>query len=227
MVFTEEQLDSFTVPLHCPKGRQLPLGQLPAVRAVLRDCHWGLNNSWNSHWSCEPIMQWGTGQSQSIFRPTNHKRVMPANRRPCLIPHWRSYCHPGRTVEQSKKQPSMPALCDPGGEVQKYQFWHLCQHKHSKLQWWGKVHFPGWELTPWCLEMHIFSGKLGPHWFRQRFGTCLVPNHYLNKSWLYQSRNQCQRNLICNTNIAVEWNKSKIKYLKFVLSLFPGRNMFR
>ena len=32
-------------------------------------------------------MQWGTGQSQSIFRPTNHKRVMPANWRPCLIPH--------------------------------------------------------------------------------------------------------------------------------------------
>ena len=49
-------------------------------------CHWGLKNSWNSHRSFEPIMQWGTGQPQSIFWPTNHKRVMPANLRPWLIP---------------------------------------------------------------------------------------------------------------------------------------------
>ena len=58
-------IDTFTVPLHRPNGRQ------PAVRAVQRDCHWGLKNS--SHWSCEPIMQWGIGQSQTIFTPTNHK----------------------------------------------------------------------------------------------------------------------------------------------------------
>ena len=87
------RLDSFTVPLHSPNGRQLP-----AVRAAQRDCHWGLNSSWNSHWSREPIMQWGTGQSQSIFRPTNYKRVMPANWTPYLKPHWRSYCHQARTV---------------------------------------------------------------------------------------------------------------------------------
>ena len=83
--------DSFTVPLHGPNGR-------PAVRAVQRDCHWGLKNSGNSHWSCKPIMQWGTRQSQSIFGPTNHKRVMPANWRPCFLPHWQSYCHQVRTV---------------------------------------------------------------------------------------------------------------------------------
>ena len=83
-------VDSFTVPLH---GRQLT-----AVRAVRRDCHWGLKNSGNSHWSHEPIMHWGTRQSQSIFRPNNHKRVMPDNWRPCLIPHWQSYCHQARTV---------------------------------------------------------------------------------------------------------------------------------
>ena len=83
-------LDSFTVPLHSPNGRQLP-----AVRAVQRDCHWGLKNGGNSHWSCEPIMQWGTRQSQSIFRLTNHKSVMPANWRPCPI---QSYCHQVRNV---------------------------------------------------------------------------------------------------------------------------------
>ena len=38
-------------------------------------------------------MQWGTRQFQSIFRPTNHKSTMPANWRPCLIPHWQSYCY--------------------------------------------------------------------------------------------------------------------------------------
>ena len=58
-------------------------------RAVQEDCYWGLKNCGNCHWSCEPlIMQWGTRQSQSIIRPTNHKSVMPANRRSCLLPHW-------------------------------------------------------------------------------------------------------------------------------------------
>ena len=58
------ELDSFTVPLHSGKGR------LPAVRAMQGDYgHWGLKNSGNSHWSHEPIMQWETRQSQSIFSP--------------------------------------------------------------------------------------------------------------------------------------------------------------
>ena len=35
---------------------------MPAVRAVHGDCHWGLKNTGNSHWSCDPIMQWGTRQ---------------------------------------------------------------------------------------------------------------------------------------------------------------------
>ena len=58
-------IDSFTVPLHSPNGRLLP-----AVRAVQRDCHWGLNNSWNSHWSREPIMQWELGNPNlSLYQP--------------------------------------------------------------------------------------------------------------------------------------------------------------
>ena len=65
----------------CVNGRQLPV-----VRGVQRDCHWGLKNGGNSYWSRESIMQWGTRQSQSLSRLTNHKRVMPANWRPCLIP---------------------------------------------------------------------------------------------------------------------------------------------
>ena len=61
-------LDAFTAPLHSPNHGQF------AVRAVQRDCHWGLKNSCNFHWSREPKMQLGTGQSHSIFRPTIHKR---------------------------------------------------------------------------------------------------------------------------------------------------------
>ena len=40
-------LDSFTVPLHSPNGRHLP-----AIRAVQRDCHWGLKN-----WEL-PLVTW-------------------------------------------------------------------------------------------------------------------------------------------------------------------------
>ena len=81
IVYQRSWLDHFTVPLHSPNDKHLP-----AVRAVQRYCYWGVENGGNSHWSCEPTMQGGTRQSQSIFRPTNHNRVMPANRRPCLIP---------------------------------------------------------------------------------------------------------------------------------------------
>ena len=65
-------LDSFTVPLNSPNGRHLP-----AVRAVQRDCNWGLKNGGNSHKSHEPIMQWGTRQSQSIFRPVTKGWCQP------------------------------------------------------------------------------------------------------------------------------------------------------
>ena len=52
-----------SVPLHSTNGRHLP-----AVMVMQRDCHWGLKNGGNSQWSCRPIMQRGTRQSQSIFR---------------------------------------------------------------------------------------------------------------------------------------------------------------
>ena len=81
------QLDSFTVPLHSPNGKHF-------VRVVQRDCLWGPKNGGNPRWSREPIMQWGTRQSQSIFRPTNDKSVMPTNWRPCRLPHSQSYNTP-------------------------------------------------------------------------------------------------------------------------------------
>ena len=49
-------------------------------------------------------MQWGTRQSQFIIRQTNHKRVMPASWRPCLIPHCVAVFHCG-----------MPSDCSDGG----------------------------------------------------------------------------------------------------------------
>ena len=60
------RIDSFTVPLHSPKGRQMP-----AVRAVQGDCQWHKKTDGNSTMHCN------NGESSLIFRPTNHKWVMP------------------------------------------------------------------------------------------------------------------------------------------------------
>ena len=59
------RLDYFTVPLHRPSSG-----------AVQKDCQWLLKNS---HRSCEATMQWDMRQSHAVIRPTNLKRVMPAN----------------------------------------------------------------------------------------------------------------------------------------------------
>ena len=87
------QLDSFTVPLHSPKGRHFAchLGRAKGL-SLGSEKRWGF-----------PLLTWahnamGTRKSQFIFRPANHKRVMPANWRPCLIPHWESYYHQVSTV---------------------------------------------------------------------------------------------------------------------------------
>ena len=79
-------LDPFTVLLHSPNGRHLSMGS---------------ENRGNSHRSPGPITQWSTRLSQSIFRPTNHKSLMPANWKPCLILNWQSYYQQVRTVSQS------------------------------------------------------------------------------------------------------------------------------
>ena len=52
-------------------------------------------------WKFTPV-KW-LGQSKSIFKPTNHKRVMPANWTPCLTSHSKFYCHQARTVKQSTR----------------------------------------------------------------------------------------------------------------------------
>ena len=59
-----------------------------------------MKNGGNSHlsWVHNPL--W-LRQSQPIYRPANHKRVMSANWRPCLTPHWQSLCHQAGTMKQS------------------------------------------------------------------------------------------------------------------------------
>ena len=69
-----EDFRLFHSHFHIPSGRHLP-----AIRALQRDCHWGLKSNGNSNWSCEPIIQWGTRQSQTIFRTINHKVGIQAN----------------------------------------------------------------------------------------------------------------------------------------------------
>ena len=66
-------LDSLTVSLHSPNGRQ------PAIWAVQGDYQWPLKSGGNSHQSCKPRMFCNRGIPQPIFRQTNHKRAMPAN----------------------------------------------------------------------------------------------------------------------------------------------------
>ena len=85
--YNRKSVDSFTIPLRSPNDRQCQL---------LGPCKGTVIGIWkkggNSHRSRERIMQWGTRQSQSIFRPTNHKSVMPTNWRQYSIPHGQSYC---------------------------------------------------------------------------------------------------------------------------------------
>ena len=66
-------LDSYTVSMNSPN---VTAGNLPDVWAVQGDCQWALKNGRNSHWSCEHTMYFDSRQS----RPTNHKKVMPANK---------------------------------------------------------------------------------------------------------------------------------------------------
>ena len=66
----------------------LTAGNLPAVRAVQGDYQWPMKMvkiPTCHEWAHNPLQ---LRQSQSIFRQTNHKTVMPANWSPCLIPHW-------------------------------------------------------------------------------------------------------------------------------------------
>ena len=65
------------------------------------DCQWPLKNGGEFPpvtWAHNPLQ---LRQSQPIFRPTNHKSVMPAIWRPCLISRWQSYWHQAGTVYQS------------------------------------------------------------------------------------------------------------------------------
>ena len=138
-------LDSFTVSLHSPNGRQMP-----AVRAVQGDCQWPLKNSKNSHWSHQPIMHHVWGIPQSIFRSDNHTASNTANRRPCLISYsgWR---------HQMETSSALLALCagksPVNGEFSTQRpvtwsfdvFFNLRLNKRLSKQSWG-----WWFETPSC-----------------------------------------------------------------------------
>ena len=100
-------------------------------------------------WKFSPVM-WAHNpsqlkQSQPKFRPTNHERVMVANRKPCLILHWQSDCHQARTVKQSTSLPiiSLIWLCLHG--VTK----HGCHSNIFLLEvtYQGLFLSPGWNFN--------------------------------------------------------------------------------
>ena len=76
---------------HRFSDRVPPSREQTAIRAVQGDCQWSLNNG-----GCKfPAVTWAQNamppkRCQPIFRPANHKRLMPASGSPCLIPHWQS-----------------------------------------------------------------------------------------------------------------------------------------
>ena len=98
MLFIQEAgtLDSFTVSLHSPNGRQLP-----AVRAVQGDCQQILKNVWNPHQSYTPIIDRMYRVPQLTFTSGNHTSCKTAMSH-IPLSHWQSYCHPARTVNQSR-----------------------------------------------------------------------------------------------------------------------------
>ena len=77
-------LDSFTVSLHSPNGRQMP-----AVRSVQGDCQWPLK--WveilTDHTSAKTF---ASDAIQTYIQSSKWQTVMSANWRPCLIRHWLS-----------------------------------------------------------------------------------------------------------------------------------------
>ena len=78
---TWSALDSFTDPFSTAAIGSA--GSLPVVRTVKSDYQWHLKK----RWKFLPItLHYDTKQSETIFRPTNQKRVMPVIWRPCLTP---------------------------------------------------------------------------------------------------------------------------------------------
>ena len=86
-------------------------------------------------------MQWGTRQSQSIFRPTNHKRVLPAN--------WRRHvaCHTDSPI-------AIAIRLGPGSSLMWPQMaWH-----HQAQNWsqsWTWAHPYPHKICHQCLIMDL------------------------------------------------------------------------
>ena len=101
-------VDCLTIFLHSPNGRQLP-----AVSAVQGDCQWHLKK-----WQNFPPVKWAHDALKLRHSPTFVwiriiTNDMGASWRPCLIPHWQSYCHQARTVKQSTLFVQMKCLGEP------------------------------------------------------------------------------------------------------------------
>ena len=99
------------------------------------------------------------------------------------IPIWKS----GLTIKQMKWNVIFPG---PFANSKYAVLWRVAP-------WW--IDYQVWDMsTHLPLAPHICFSKLGQDWFRLRFVTCSVPNHYLNQHWLlvnWTIRNKFQWNL--------------------------------
>ena len=168
----------FLVPLHSPNDRHLPV-----VKAVQRDCQWRLKNVGSSHRSREPAMQWGTGQSQPIFRPTSEKTVIDTS--------------------QLAVMSHTPVLLPPGYDcVAVYCPLDYLKVKHRGLNNMtdiSQILFSNFDFVEWkslgviCNSTDILGAQLiiRHHWFRHRLGAKRATSHYMKQCWLMCLTSYC------------------------------------
>ena len=99
-------IDSFTVSLHSPNGRQSP-----AVRVVQGDCQWPLENGWNFNRSCKSVMHYIMPRIQCRWGVPNLYLDQPITQKYQFMSHWLFNSHQVVTVYQSSGPP-MAVCCD-------------------------------------------------------------------------------------------------------------------
>ena len=138
---------------------QSPCTALTAGSCCAKGLSLGSEKQLEFHWSFEPIMQWG------IFWRTNQKRVMPANLRPCLIPHWQSYCHRARTVQQSMTTGIRPREL-LRSHIKILHIWIWCTNSMFMMKN-KKLSFQNLQVTSDVINLKIIVSVKMPIWIQK------------------------------------------------------------
>ena len=136
-VYNKKELiiDHFTVSLHSPNSRQIACWCKTVCVCVCVCVGGGGGGGVSKKWWKFSRVTWVHNplwlrQSQPMFKPTDYKRVIPANLRPCPISHSQSCSHQARTVYQSKLISIRMATSDMGFMSLRHQRTCLWKGKH-------------------------------------------------------------------------------------------------